>query len=173
MEPNVTISHKFVKGECMKNESGSAAVEFALVLPLLLLVLFGTIEFGILMYDQSVITNAAREGARWGAVQSIGLTHPISCTDPGISTIQGGNPATCSGSGSGTACLVASNYGSQYLITFGTSTSSNPSVTVSCGPTTSTINVKVNYSYQGLGLGILSALRGSEQLTSTSVMYYE
>ncbi len=157
----------------MKNESGIAAVEFALVLPLLLLVLFGTIEFGILMYDQSVITNAAREGARWGAVQSIGLTHPVSCSDPGISTIQGGNPATCSGSGSGTAWLVASNYSSQFLITFGTAASNNPSVTVSCGPSVATINATVSYTYQGLGLGILSALRGSEQLTSTSVMYYE
>jgi Flp pilus assembly protein TadG len=157
----------------MKNESGTAAVEFALVLPLLLLVLFGTIEFGILMYDQSVITNAAREGARWGAVKSISLAHPVSCADPNVSTIQGGNPASCSGNGSGNACLVASNYSSQYLITFGTATSGNPSVTVSCGPSNPTINVTVSYTYQGLGLGILSAIRGSEQITSTSVMYYE
>ncbi len=157
----------------MKNQSGSAAVEFALVLPLLLLILFGTIEFGILMYDQSVITNAAREGARWGAVQSIALTHPISCSDPGVSAIQGGNPAVCSGNGTGTACLVASKYSTQYLITFGTPTSSNPSVTVSCGPSTATINVTVSYTFKGLGLGILSALHGAEQLSSTSVMYYE
>jgi Flp pilus assembly protein TadG len=157
----------------MKNESGTAAVEFALVLPLLLLVLFGTIEFGILMYDQSVITNAAREGARWGAVKSIGLTHPVSCSDPNVSTIQGGSPANCSGTGSGNACLVASNYSSQYLITFGTATAGNPAVTVTCGPSNPTINVTVSYTYQGLGLGILSAIRGSEQLTSTSVMYYE
>ncbi len=157
----------------MKNQSGSAAVEFALVLPLLLLVLFGTIEFGILMYDQSVITNAAREGARWGAVRSIGLTHPISCSDPGVATIQGGNPATCSGTGSGTACLVASSYSSQYLITFGTPISNNPTVTVSCGPSAPTVNVTVSYTNNGLGLGILSAIRGPEPLNSTSVMYYE
>ena len=157
----------------MKKESGIAAVEFALVLPLLLLVLFGTIEFGILMYDQSVITNAAREGARWGAVKSIALSHPISCADPNVSVIQGGSPATCSGTGTGTACYVASNYSTQYLITFGTATPGNPTVTVSCGPSTPTINVTVSYTYQGLGLGVLSAIRGSEQITSTSVMYYE
>ncbi len=158
----------------MRNQTGSAAVEFALVLPLLLLILFGTIEYGILMYDQSVITNAAREGARWGAVQSIGLTHPISCSDPSISTIQGGNPATCSGTtGTGTACLVASSYSTQYVITFGIAVPNNPSVTVSCGPSASTINVTVQYTFHGLGLGILSALQGSEQLSSTSVMYYE
>ncbi|MDE2343793.1 MAG: pilus assembly protein [Betaproteobacteria bacterium] len=156
----------------LKKEAGSVVVEFALVLPLLLLILFGTIEFGIMMYDQAIITNAAREGARWGAVQSVGLSHPISCSDPGISSIQGGSPASCSGTGSGTACLVASNYGSNALISFGQPVASNPSVTVSCGAG-GTINVTVSYTYQGLGLGVLSALQGTEQLTSTSVMYYE
>lgn len=156
----------------MRNQTGSVAVEFALVLPLLLLILFGTVEFGIMMYDQAIITNAAREGARWGAVQSVALTQPVSCSDPGISTIQGGNPASCSGTGSGNACLVASNYASTALISFGTNLSSNPSVTVSCN-SGATINVTVNYTYQGLGLGILSALQGNQLLTSTSVMYYE
>ena len=47
-----------------------AAVEFALVLPVLLLILFGIINFGTLMYDQAVITNAAREGARWASINS-------------------------------------------------------------------------------------------------------
>lgn len=156
----------------IQEQIGSIAVEFALVSPLLLLILFGTIEFGIMMYDQAIITNAAREGARWGAVQSVSLSHPIACSDPGVSTIQGGSPATCSGAGSGNACLVASNYGTNALITFGTPTSSNPSVAVSCG-SGGTINVTVTYAYQGLGLGILSALQGTEQLTSTAVMYYE
>lgn len=171
METNVTISHMKVKQK-FKKEAGSVAVEFALVLPLLLLILFGTVEFGIMMYDQAIITNAAREGARWGAVQSVGLSHPISCSDPGISTIQGGNPASCSGTGSGTACLVASNYGTNALISFGTAVANNPSVAVSCGAG-GTVNVTVSYSYQGLGLGILSAIQGTETLSSTAVMYYE
>ena len=45
-------------------ERGVAVVEFALVVPLLLLILFGIIEFGILFYDKAVITNASREAAR-------------------------------------------------------------------------------------------------------------
>jgi len=52
----------------MKSQKGVAAVEFAIVLPLLVLLLFGIIEFSILFYDKAVITNASREGARAGIV---------------------------------------------------------------------------------------------------------
>ena len=51
------------------SHKGVAAVEFALILPLLLVISFGLIEFGLFMYNQQVITNAAREGARVGIVQ--------------------------------------------------------------------------------------------------------
>ena len=43
---------------------GAALIEFAIVLPLMLLVLFGTIDFGLLFQRYQVVTNAAREGAR-------------------------------------------------------------------------------------------------------------
>ena len=43
-------------------------MEFALVLPLLMLILWGMIEFGLLLYNKQVITNASREGARAGIV---------------------------------------------------------------------------------------------------------
>lgn len=45
-------------------ESGAELIEFALVLPLLLLVVLGIIDFGFLFQRYQVITNAAREGAR-------------------------------------------------------------------------------------------------------------
>ena len=45
-------------------EDGAELVEFALVLPLLLLVLLGIAEFGFMFQRYEVITNAAREGAR-------------------------------------------------------------------------------------------------------------
>lgn len=50
------------------NQRGAAAVEFALILPVLLLILFGVIEFGLVMFNKQVITNASREGARFGIV---------------------------------------------------------------------------------------------------------
>ena len=45
-----------------------AAVEFAIILPLLLLFIFGIIEFSLFLYNKQVITNAAREGARRGVI---------------------------------------------------------------------------------------------------------
>lgn len=42
---------------------GQAVLEFALLLPILLLLLIGTLEFGRLFFAKIVITNAAREGA--------------------------------------------------------------------------------------------------------------
>ncbi len=48
-------------------DGGSAAVEMALVLPFLLATLMGIIEFGRVLYNQQVITNAVREASRASA----------------------------------------------------------------------------------------------------------
>jgi Flp pilus assembly protein TadG len=47
-----------------KSENGSAMVEMALVLPILLLVLFGITEFGLVFVRYQVILSSAQEGAR-------------------------------------------------------------------------------------------------------------
>ena len=52
----------------IKDQKGAAIVEFAIVLSLLVLLLIGAIEFGILYYNKQVITNASREGARAGII---------------------------------------------------------------------------------------------------------
>ena len=51
-----------------RGRAGTATVEFALVLPLLMALLFGIIEFGFLFKDQLAIQQVAREGARTAAV---------------------------------------------------------------------------------------------------------
>jgi Flp pilus assembly protein TadG len=52
----------------LENEKGASAVEFAIILPLFLILVFGIIEFGVIMYDKAVVTNASREGARFGVL---------------------------------------------------------------------------------------------------------
>lgn len=49
-------------------ERGAAAVEFALLAPVLFMVVLGTMEFGRAYNAQMTLTNAAREGARSMAI---------------------------------------------------------------------------------------------------------
>jgi Flp pilus assembly protein TadG len=133
-----------------KKQKGAAVVEFALVLPLFLLIVFGIIEFGIGLYDKAVITNASREGARAGIV----LKNPKP-TDADITS-------------------VVTNYTSNYLLTFGTQNTPNVAITGSGGTFGNPLSVKVSYTYTGLMLGpLLSALTGPITLSSTTVMNNE
>lgn len=49
---------------------GAAVVEFAIVVPVFFLLVFGIVEFGRMVMVQQIITNAAREGARTAALAS-------------------------------------------------------------------------------------------------------
>lgn len=51
-----------------KKRKGQAVVEFALVLPVFILLLLGAVEFGRAYLDLHLLTNAAREGARVGSL---------------------------------------------------------------------------------------------------------
>lgn len=53
------------------SERGAAAVEMAIVLPLLVLLLGGIVDFGRAFYTKNILTNAAREGARAASFASI------------------------------------------------------------------------------------------------------
>ena len=50
----------------LRQERGAELIEMALVLPLLLLIIMGIIDFGFMFREMNVVTNAAREGARAG-----------------------------------------------------------------------------------------------------------
>jgi len=52
----------------LKNQQGQSMTEFALVLPILVILLFGVIQFGIVFNNYITVTDAVRAGARKGAV---------------------------------------------------------------------------------------------------------
>ncbi len=53
----------------LRNDQGAAAVEFALLLPVLTLIVVGMMTFGLLLNNYLEITHAAREGVRWAALR--------------------------------------------------------------------------------------------------------
>lgn len=71
----------------MNDQKGAAIVEFAVVLPLLLVLLFGIIEFGLIMYNKHIITNASREGARYGIVVEVPRRDDVKIRDKVIKWI--------------------------------------------------------------------------------------
>ena len=52
----------------LRDQKGATTVEFAFVAILFVFLFLGIIDFGLLLYNQQVITNAGREGARYGVV---------------------------------------------------------------------------------------------------------
>lgn len=52
------------------DQRGAAAVEFALVAPLLFLIMFGTIQYGLYFFDAQGTRNGVREAARLGVVKT-------------------------------------------------------------------------------------------------------
>ena len=66
----------------LKNEKGLVAMEMALMLPVLLFLLMGIIDFGVLMTDRASMASASREGARAGIL----LTAPP-VTEAEIATV--------------------------------------------------------------------------------------
>lgn len=147
---------RFPATRLKEKQKGVAAVEFALVLPVLLLILFGIVELSVALYDKAVITNASREGARAGAVLSASSPAQVQTFVQGVVTA----------------------YTSNYLLTFGQQ--NTPAVPPLPSPSGTNyafgdpISVTVNYQYNGLGLGqMLSAITGPITLSATTVMRHE
>jgi Flp pilus assembly protein TadG len=131
-------------------EKGTSAVEFALVLPLLLFMLFAIIEFSVAMYDKAVITNASREGARRGIVMR---------TPPRVSAAE--------------ISTTVANYSTAHLISFGAAavTTSVPSICVDPGDQ---LTVAVSYPYSFFVVpNFMHSLTGTLILNGVTVMRCE
>jgi Flp pilus assembly protein TadG len=108
------------------NERGAVAAEFALLLPVLLTILFGIIEFGMIMYGREVVTNASREGARAGIVQRVPPLTPGEITTVATNYLTGTGinaadvviAVPASGGVTGTPVTVTATYSYPWLIPY-------------------------------------------------------
>jgi hypothetical protein len=149
-------------------QSGVSALEFALILPLLILFLFGIVEFGSLFYDKAMITNASREGARLGVV----------FVDPVISGNARSYPTEAEITARVNEYLGVSDGASSMLISFDGS-SSPPSTKISSPDggenTGQRLSVTVEYEYGWLLLPnfVTNIVSNNLILSSTSEMRFE
>jgi len=60
-------------GNSTRDKRGQALAELALILPLLIIILLGTMEFGRVFYSYLLLANASREGARAGIISETDL----------------------------------------------------------------------------------------------------
>jgi Flp pilus assembly protein TadG len=92
-------------------ERGAAAVETALVLPLLLLLICGLIDIGRMLNVQISLSAAAREGARWAALNQPGVAARVAAAAPDVSPAPATTVTACpAGAAVGaTATVVATS----------------------------------------------------------------
>ena len=130
---------------------GSAAIEFAILLPFLIMILVGIIDVNLIFYNDSILTNAARAGARAGTVLQVPPLTPTQIAS------------------------ITTTYAQNNLVTGGAATLPTVTVTQSNGTTPgSSLQVAISYTYQGLLLGsVFSALVGPVVLNASAVMIYE
>jgi Flp pilus assembly protein TadG len=130
---------------------GGSAAEFAIIAPVLVLLLFGIIEFSLILYDQAMITNASREGARAGIVFN----------SPGRI-------------GDGDITNIVTAYCANHLVSFGSGSAVTVSIQRSGDETGDTLTVRVTYPYTFLVLpNFATSLGGPLILTAESVMRME
>jgi Flp pilus assembly protein TadG len=151
----------FTKRTALFEQRGVVSVEFAIILPILLLLTFGIIEFSVALYDKAMITNASREGARVGIVYIFNPNNSSGSNHPPNSQIT----------------QVVQTYCQNKLLTFNPS-GSNVTVNISRTGTGDdagdSLTVTVNYNYDFLALpSFIAALAGGINLQATTIMRLE
>ena len=132
-----------------RRQSGTSVVEMTIVLPLLLLLVFGIGDFGIAYTQWNSLTNAVREGAR------VGVVFQTSC-----------DPATVTTTIENTVSNFAASSGldGASIVT----TVANP-----CAGTGSQLTVRSTIPYNYIAVAALAGLSPSINLTAQTVMRNE
>jgi Flp pilus assembly protein TadG len=103
-----------------RSERGAAAVEFALVMPLLFLLVFGIIEFGFIFNKELSVTHAAREGVRVyalnGSASAAKTFAEAASGSTGITCTPTPNLATAPPAGSTVSMLCHTTYNLQLYV---------------------------------------------------------
>ena len=128
------------------DQVGASLVEFAILAPLFVMLLFGLLEFGLGVYNKGVLTNASREGARFGVV----FTTPRKTAGEITAKVQ------------------------EYLTKSGFTDTATINVTGAQGTSGSPLSVAVTYPYTLQVLpNFVCSLTGPINLTSNTVMLME
>jgi Flp pilus assembly protein TadG len=128
-----------------RRRPGTAALEFAIVLPLLFTMLFGIIQFGRIIMVQQVLTNACREGARMAVLDGSNAA--------GVTTAV--QNCLANGSVSGATVLLSP---------------SDPSTAVYGQPVTVTVRIPVN---RAVWIANPAFVPGTTQLSASATMRRE
>ena len=129
-----------------KKQEGASLVEFSVLAPLFVVLLFGLVEFGLSIYNKGVLTNASREGARFGVV----YTTPRKTTTEIKTKVR------------------------DYLTKSGFTDTATINVTGAGGSSGSSLTVTVTYPYNFQVLPhFVSSLTGTLNLTANTVMLME
>lgn len=132
-----------------RSQDGQALVEFTLVLPILVLILFGIAYFGIALNDWIDETQLVSEGARYAEV--------------GKTCIKEGAPHTCGTGENGEAGFLA------WLAKQGDNSQVQAATATMCSPNSESVEVKLTYDYKWAP--ILDLRTVETQLDSTAQMY--
>jgi Flp pilus assembly protein TadG len=100
-------------------ERGAAAVEFALLLPVLLMLVFGIIDFGRALNAQITLTQAAREGARLAALGQPDVVSRTQAAAPGLIPVAVTVTACPAGAGPGADASVTASYSFSFVTPIG------------------------------------------------------
>ena len=131
-----------------RSEHGQATIELALTLPLLLLVVLGVFDFGLMFQRFEVVTNAAREGARLAVLTSQYSTAAARQRALDYLASGGITGGVCNAGTAGSLCVT---------VTPGTTTiaGTTPALTVN------EMVVSVQYDHQHVFVGPIMGLFGS------------